>query len=545
MEPPLTLNTASLRHVFRTAEHWLELNREPVNAINVYPVPDGDTGTNMLLTLRAACEAGDAREPADENVGAYMQAIARGALLGARGNSGVILSQIIRGLADSLAESIDGPEEVGGAAMRGGLAAAAEAAYGAVAEPVEGTMLTVIREAAAAAGATPQDATLGDVLEVADTEAEASVERTPTLLPKLAEAGVVDAGGLGVSLLLAGMRYGYLGQQLPEPMATEASTVELSGVAHGGHGYCTEFVVVGSGLDREQLHVALDQAGGESVLVVGYDDALHIHVHMVDPGPAISAGAAVGALESVKVENMQAQHDSWTGGHERSCPPVELHALGLVVVTQGDGIATAFRELGASQIVDGGPTANPSAGELLEAARGAGREHVFLLPNDSNVILAAEQAAAQEPELITVIATRSVAGGFGAALAYAPEGDAEAVGAAMRDAIEGVHCVEVTRSVRETVVEGVDVGLGDAIVLVDGTLVARADSLDKALMTGLDAVLNGVADGADLVTVYLGSDAPAGAGERVPALIEAAHGHIEVEVVHGGQSHYPYILGVE
>jgi dihydroxyacetone kinase-like predicted kinase len=247
----------------------------------------------------------------------------------------------------------------------------------------------------------------------------------------------------------------------------------------------------------------------------------------------------------VKVENMQAQHDSWAGGHERDAAPAELPALGLVVVTQGDGIAAAFRELGASEIVDGGPTANPSAGELLEAAKGAGREHVFLLPNDSNVILAAEQAAAQQPELITVIATRSVAAGFGAALAYSPEGDAGAVAAAMHEAIEGVHCVEVTRSVRETVVDGVEVGLGDAIVLVDGTLVARADSLDEALMTGLGAVLNGAAADADLVTAYLGADAPAGARERLPALIEAAHAHVEVEVVDGGQPHYPYILGVE
>ncbi|MEE8338417.1 MAG: DAK2 domain-containing protein [Dehalococcoidia bacterium] len=535
MEPPQTLNADRLRHVFRTAERWLELNREPINAINVYPVPDGDTGTNMLLTLRAAIEAG---EPASgATAGAYVQAMARGALLGARGNSGVILSQIVRGLADSL----DGTEEVDAAAMRAGLTGAAEAAYGAVAEPVEGTMLTVIREAAAAASAIPQDATLGDVLDAAAFEAQASVERTPSLLPRLAEAGVVDAGGLGVAVLLAGIRFGYLNEDLPEPLTADASGVELSGVEHEGHGYCTEFVIVGSALDRERLHATLDQAGGESVLVVGYEDALHVHVHMVDPGPALSAGAAAGALESVKVENMQAQHDVWAEGHEQDGTPAELPALGLVAVTQGAGIASAFRELGATQIVDGGPTANPSAGELLDAARLAGRERVFLLPNDPNVIMAAEQAAEQEPELITIIPTRSVAGGFGAALAYSPDGDPETVAAAMCQAIEGVHCVEVTRSVRDTTADGVEVAQGDAIVLVDGTLIARANSLEDALMTGLGEVANG----AELVTLYLGADAPDGAQESVPSLIEAAHEGIDVEVVIGGQPHYPYILGVE
>jgi DAK2 domain fusion protein YloV len=530
---PASLTAAALHAVLRTAERWLELHREPINAINVYPVPDGDTGTNMVLTLRAGLDAGD---DIDGAAGAYMQAVARAALLGARGNSGVILSQIVRGISDAVgdADVVDGP------LLQTAITAGAQAAYGAVTKPVEGTMLTVIREAAEAAAREANDNDLATIIGIAASEAEASVERTPSLLPKLAEAGVVDSGGLGVAVLLAGIGYAIRGEPLPEPKHYTAADVDMTGVEHEGHGYCAEFVVVGAQLDRGALHAALDAVGGESLLVVGYDDALHVHVHVEDPGPALSVGAATGSLQSVKIDDMQSQHDQWSGAAQPQAA-ADLPSIGLLVVTQGEGIAAAFRELGATAIVDGGPTANPSAGDLLAAARGAGRDHVIVLPNDANVIMAAEQAAAEAPNLITVIPTRSVAGGFGAAFAYEPEGERDAVAAAMSDAIEGLSCVEVTHSVRDTSVNGVEIASGDAIVLVQGTLVARGDSLEEALMDGLSRV----ADDAELITVYLGSDAPPDARDHVAMLISETYDEIEVEVVHGGQPHYPYILGVE
>ena len=541
MAPSERLNAQQLLEAFRVAEQWLALNREAVNAINVYPVPDGDTGTNMLLTLRATIAAADPEQHglADgTGVGEVMRTMARGALLGARGNSGVILSQMFSGLADALEDA----EEIDGEALCDALTAAARAAYDAVGDPVEGTMLTVMREAAEAA-ARSSAPTIAAVLDAAVTEAHASVERTPTLLPRLAEAGVVDAGGLGVAVLLAGLRYGYLGEELPEPMPVPAGAVEMGGVEHEGHGYCTEFVVVGRALERAALAAALDDMGGASVLVVGDTDVLHVHVHVEDPGPALSAGAAAGALEAVKIENMQAQHDKWAAGHnadpERA--PAELPELGLVAVAQGHGLAAAFRELGAGQIVDGGATNNPSAGELLEAARRAGREHVFLLPNDPNVILAAEQAASQAPGFITVVPARSIAAGLAAAISYAPEGDPTAVAEQMHAAIEGVHTVEVTRSVRDTTADGVTVAEGDAIVIVDGRLVARAATLEEAMLAGLARV----AGDAELVTVYLGADAAPDARETVERLIAEACPQLEIEVVNGGQPHYPYILGIE
>ena len=321
----------------------------------------------------------------------------------------------------------------------------------------------------------------------------------------------------------------------------------LEAVAHEGHGYCTEFVVAGPDLDRGALAASLEAAGGESVLVVGDAEALHVHVHMDDPGPAFSAAVAAGALDAVKVDNMQRQHEQWAAGHEAAAATAaapsaaETPAIGVVAVAQGEGIAAAFRELGATRVVDGGATANPSAGELLEAARGAGRDHVFVLANDANVVMAAEQAAAQEPALITVIPSHSVAAGLAALMAYTPEGDPPTIARRMREACERCHSVEVTRAVRDTVADGVAVAEGEAIAMVDGRLIARADTLEQALLEGLARVV----EGAEIVTLYLGADAPPNAGERVRALIEDAHEGLEVEALAGDQPHYPYILGVE
>jgi DAK2 domain fusion protein YloV len=336
---PTTLTTTALHEALGVAERWLALNREGINAVNVYPVPDGDTGTNMLLTWRSARDG--AAEALSESLEVYGRGFARAALLGARGNSGVILSQFVRGLA----EALEGAETLDGARLARCLEAGATAAYTAVSTPVEGTMLTVMRDAATAAvGATAAGAELLGTLTAAADEADASVERTPELLPRLREAGVVDAGGLGVAALLRGIWYGLRGESLPEPPPVEHGIVDLEAVAHEGHGYCTEFVILGQSLDRDELLRALEAAGAESVLVVGDTEALHVHVHHDDPGPALSIGARAGALDAVKVDNMQLQHETWTAAHEGAgaAPP----EFGMVAVVPGDGLAAALREIG-------------------------------------------------------------------------------------------------------------------------------------------------------------------------------------------------------
>ena len=537
------IDASAFDAALRVAEGWLAANRDAVNAINVYPVPDGDTGTNMLLTHRAALDAADAASTG--GIGDYAQALAEGALLGARGNSGVILSQMLRGIAEGLA----GRAAVDVHGLCRALVEASRAADEAIGDPVEGTMLTVMRDAArAGAEEASGDGDLSAALGSVVSEAEASLERTPELLPRLREAGVVDAGGMGVAVLLRGLHSGLTGAPLPDPPAAPVGEVELSGVEHEGHGYCTEYLVRGASLDRAALERALVAMGGESLLVVGDARALHVHAHVDDPGPAISAGAQAGALEAVKVENMQAQHEEWAAGHRDADAPTgpagqdaEPPRLGLVAVAAGPGLAAAFRELGASAIVEGGPTFNPSAGELLEAARRAGREHVFLLPNDSNVLLAAEQAASQEPELVTVIPARSTPAGLSAALGYQPEGEPSEVRSQMTAQLADVRAVEVTRAVRDTSIDGMEVAIGDAIALVDGRLVARADSLEEALL----AAIGPLAAAAEVVTIYLGEQADARSAEAVSRLVTDAHDHLEVDVFAGGQPHYPYLASVE
>ena len=532
-----TIDAPALRRAFATAEAWLARNRDAINAINVYPVPDGDTGTNMLLTLRAALEAGRA-EPAAP-VSAYLQAVARGALLGARGNSGVILSQMLRGLASAL----DGVEVVDIDGVCRALTGAADTAYAAVSVPVEGTMLTVMREAAEATAAARAGgvATLEELLHVAEDAAERSVERTPELMPLLRDAGVVDAGGMGVAVILAGLRMGYLETPLPEAPEVPAAAVELTAVEHLGHGYCTEFLLerrVSEGqlvpLDRIAIQHALETAGGESVLVVGDPEALHIHVHLEDPGPAFSIGVAAGELRKVKVDNMQFQHEAWAAA-QRALPRV-----GVVAVAPGAGIAAAFRELGAVPLVfpDG---RKPSASEFLQAARTAGSDHVFLLPNDKDAVMAAETAAREAPEFVSVIPTRSLVAGIAAAVGYVAGASADDLRGAMLAAAANARCVEVTRAARAATLDGIGVALNEPIALVDGRLVAAAASVEDALVAGLEYALT---PGSELITVYLGADAPDGSAALAERLAQRFP-ELAVETVEGGQPHYPYVAGVE
>ena len=542
MTPRERLPGPALRGAFDVALRWLELNREAINAINVYPVPDGDTGTNMLLTLRAALRAAE-QEGGSEGagVGALAEALAEGALLGARGNSGVILSQMLRGFAEGLGGSV----ELGAGELCAALERASSAAYEAVGDPVEGTMLTVLRDAASGAtDALGREQSLAAVLAATVAAATESVARTPDLLPQLREAGVVDAGGEGVAVLLEGLRRGVAGEPLPPAPEVPAGAVALGGVGHAGHGFCVEYLVRGDALDRGELLGVLTARGGESLLVVGDAHALHVHVHVPQPEGALAAGARFGAVENVKVDDMQAQHEVWAADHERAAgaATVEAPAVGLVAVVQGDGLRAAFRDLGATAIVDGGATNNPSAGELLEAARRAGTEHAFVLPNDSNVVLTARQAAEQDPGRITVVPARSVAAGLAAAIAFVPDEDRAALASRLTEAAEGVRSVEVTRAVRDTTADGVAVREGEAIVFVDGRLIAQAATPEEALLAGLAIAVD---EGRELVSVYLGADAPADAAAQLPERIEAAHPGVAVEVVLGGQPHYPYLAGVE
>ncbi len=537
------LSAVDLCAALAAAERWLTINRDGINAINVYPVPDGDTGTNMLLTLRAALRA---VEVPPATVGEATRQIARAALLGARGNSGVILSQMLRGLAEGLA----GREDTSGPGLVHALCVASDVAYAAVSAPVEGTMLTVLREAAhLAREALAREAGEAAILDALIAEAYASVRRTPTLLPRLAEAGVVDAGGAGVAVILEGV-VSYIHQvELPdEPRYRADRPVSTDALEHEGHGYCTEYLVLGVDIDRAAIEAALLAIGGESLLVVGDSGTVHVHVHVEDPGAALSVGAGVGALDGVKVENMQVQHEAWMAGRESLDQPHDgalarpATPIGLVAIVSGSGIAEAFRDLGAAVVLQPAAGAKTSAGEILEAARRAATERAIILPNDRDVLMAAEAAEREAPGFITIVPSQNVAAGLAAAIYYTATGDPAEVADEMTSALSHARAVEVSTASRDASVDGVAVHAGDPIVFVDGALRGAAATHEDALLAGLAEV---VTPTSEIVTVYLGAEALAGSSPHLAARIQAAHPALDVEVLEGRQPHYVYVAAVE
>ncbi|MEX0786764.1 MAG: DAK2 domain-containing protein, partial [Dehalococcoidia bacterium] len=369
---PATIDGATFRSIFAGAATVLERHVRALNAINVFPVPDGDTGTNMHLTLNAAVEE---LEQANGDVSKSAHALAHGALMGARGNSGVILSQVLRGLADGL----DGRAAADGRALAGALRSASDAAYAALSEPVEGTILTVAREAAEAVRDTPSESA-ERVLADAVAAAKAAVARTPELLPVLKEAGVVDAGALGLAIILEGLLLSLRGEPLdvdlapdiPAETGWQREAASLHRAGHGESGYCTEFVVVGEELDLSAARTTLASFGG-SLLVVGGDGLLRVHVHTTRPDDALAYGRTLGKISQVKVDNMEAQIDRFAAA--QAAEPISAD-IGIVAVAAGDGIESAFRSVGVTHLVRGGQTMNPSAQEILRAIDACPQERI-------------------------------------------------------------------------------------------------------------------------------------------------------------------------
>ena len=550
--PPATLDASAFRDLVLAGAGCLEANADAINALNVFPVPDGDTGLNMTLTLRAAL---DAAPPDAASVGESSAALARGALLGARGNSGVIFSQFLKGLAAALADR-DGAD---GPAVASALNAAADAGYEAVGNPVEGTMLTVMRAAGDAALASDANAGAAATLRDALAAAERALARTPEQLPVLKEAGVVDAGGQGVVAFLAGMAARAAGEDadyraaLPDGAASAPASVNVSReflehTEEEMYGYCTQFVVHGEGLDPAALRERV-MAVAASTVVIGDDRVVRVHAHAEDPGPLLSLGAAVGALSRVDIVNMDAQHQDFMTRHGYDGAPVprdrakrERAAFAVAPVAPSEGLARIFRSLGAAAVVSGGQTMNPNAAAIIAAVEEANADFVVALPNNKNIILAAEQAAALAESSVAVVHSATIPQGVAAMLAVNPDLDAEANVAAMTAAMSGVRSGEVTTAVRSAVVDGVAVGEGQAIAMLDGALAAAAATPNAALAAMLDAA--GAGDGA-LVTLYYGAGlAESDARHAADALAERLPG-AEIEIYDGGQPHYHYLVSIE
>jgi uncharacterized protein len=505
----------------RAAEAALDANRARLDDLNVYPVPDGDTGTNMLLTARAVVEA---LEAGDEDV-------TRAALLGARGNSGVILSQIVRGAMDALgeADAVDGPT------VARALRVASDAAFAAVREPVEGTMLTAIRALAEEAEAR-EDESLEELLAALVSRGDEAVAATQEQLDVLRDAGVVDAGAAGLVEILRGLAAHVRGEALPEAPATEPLSAEAVHQEASRYRYCTVYVVEGESLDSAALELELE-ALGDSLLVVGDASALKVHVHTNDPGAALRAGTALGVLERVEIANMHVQSAQ---REERLAPTDVERATDVVAVVTGEGNRRLFESLGAGALVEGGETMNPSTDDILAGIDRTRGPEAVVLANNPNVIMAAEQAARLARKPVRVVPSGSLTAGLAAMVGFEGARTAEENAAEMESLLAEVANGAVTIASRDVDVDGLRIARGAYLGLVEGEPVAGGTSFDTVASTVVDRLL---AEPRDVITLITGADEPELGG--VLARLAERYPELELEVHPGGQPHYPLLLSAE
>ncbi|MEE2769037.1 MAG: DAK2 domain-containing protein [Actinomycetota bacterium] len=540
-----SLDAAGLRGVMASFRDALRSHREALNSLNVYPVPDGDTGSNMTATLESVMTELDGVD-LDSGLEAVASAIAHGSLMGARGNSGVILSQILRGLTSALDSA-----GADGRIIADGMAAASTAAYAAVGTPVEGTILTVVREASAAAvQAADAGAPLLAVAEAAREVGGQSLERTPELLPVLAEAGVVDAGGYGFVLFLDALLTAVDGRPLPEPPEVLEEVVarrpdyHQQGVPEGMR-YEVMYFLDAPEERVPDFRTAWDSIG-DSVVVVGGDGLWNCHVHTNDIGAAIEAGIAAGRPHQIRVTDLfeEVAEQAWVreqlgGSAEDHGDPIRC---AVVAVANGDGVGDIFRSLGVRLVVAGGQSMNPSTADLLEAVDSVQADEVVVLPNNPNIIAVAKQVDAQTNKTVQVVGTKNVAEGFAALLDYDPEARVDDNLAAMLGAAEAVTSGEVTVAVRDASSEVGVITEGDHLGLSGGRVRVIAASLVGATTGLLDQLLGGEHE---LVTLIAGADVNQEATNEVVGWLRAEHPSVEVEVHHGGQPLYPYYVGIE
>jgi fatty acid kinase len=535
----------------KAAARWLAQHAESVNALNVFPVPDGDTGTNMSLTLSGAVQD----VAPDESCAVVAERVKYWATMRGRGNSGIILSQVLRGMAQALA----GHQQMGGPELAAGLAQASTTAYQAVMKPVEGTMLTVIREASEAAAG--RDATLVMVLEAAVEGARESVRRTPELLKTLRDAGVVDAGGQGLALILEGMLRYVRGESLDLDATQPQSSAIAFADIHGpdDFGYCTNFVLQGSGLPFEEIRTTL--AGmGQSAVIVGDAELIKVHIHMLLPGDALNYAAGFGTLSAIEITNMDLQraalHDRRPTTDDRRPTTDDQDAarntqqgdaepvaeVGMVAVAPGAGFAAIFRSLNVDAVIGGGQTMNPSTEDLLQAIERLPQRDVIVLPNNSNIVMAARQAAEMSAKRVRVLPTKTLPQGIAAKLSFNYQADLDDNMRAMEAALRQVGTAEITAAVRDATVDGVQVRAGQTIGLLDGDLMTAADDRSQVI----DDLLGRMGlDEREIVTIYHGQMTTSAEAEALAKRIQARFPNIEIEVQDGGQPLYDYIISAE
>lgn len=544
MKQASSWNGKDLRDMFAAGSNWLEKSVAEVNAINVFPVPDGDTGTNMLLTMRSVIEEAD--RATDNTTSAMAKAMSHGALLGARGNSGVILSQIFRGIS----KGFDGKDSFNGADWAKALVQAAKTAREGLSNPVEGTILTVIKDASTVAQQkaekNPDD--LIGIVEAAVNEAKESVSRTPNLLPALLEAGVVDAGGQGLYILLDGAMRFLKGEiedlQFRKPQMVSANITATKNIhiapteEEEAYGYCTNFLVEGDNLDPEKIKRKLD-GRGQSLVVAGDETNVRVHIHTYDPGSILAYATSLGTLHQIQIQNMDDQHVGFKEMQRQKSLPADM---AVVTVAFGDGMIKVFESLGAI-VVKGGQTMNPSVKEILGAVEAMDVNKVIILPNNKNIILTAAQIKELTEKQVEMIPSRTLPQGVTALLTFNYESSMEENVQAMSDAIKGVKSVEITTAARSTQISGMKIKQGQIIGIIDDSdLVACGDDIRAVLM---DSLVKGGIESAELVTLYYGADTKPEHADQSAQILREKYPGKQIEVVSGGQPHYFYIVSLE
>ncbi|HIS02940.1 MAG TPA: DAK2 domain-containing protein [Candidatus Pullichristensenella avicola] len=536
------------KEMFQSGAALLTQNRESVDALNVFPVPDGDTGTNMSQTINSAVKEMQAKNAV--SVGDVAAAIARGALKGARGNSGVILSQILRGFASAL----DGAEDIDCALMIRALRAGADTAYKAVMKPKEGTILTVARVMAEDAERNLREMT--DIVELFRAilkSGEAILKKTPDMLPVLKQAGVVDSGGTGLTIIYRGMLAALTGEPVEVDVPTEGARAAMPGEFVDDHesleeitfGYCTEFIVSHPrpemrDSDVVRLRKRLERLG-DCVLVISDLSVVKVHVHTNDPGKALQYALELGELDAIKIDNMFEEH------RERMAKLAAEEAArqkpyGIVCVALGKGLSDIFTELNVDQIVDGGQTMNPSIEDLFEAIEKTHAQNVFVLPNNTNIILAAQQAAELTERNVVVLPTKSVPMGISAALAFDPEKGVEENRAAMTEAAENVHTASITYAVRDTNFDGHDIHAGDIMGLIDNKLHELGHDVREVAERLTEEM---VTEDKSLITIYYGEDVTEEDAQTLLQALAEKYDQCDVDLQNGGQPLYYYLIAVE
>ena len=553
----------------QAASQKLNQRAEFINSLNVFPVPDGDTGTNMSLSMASGAKY--EREETSIKVGDLASALAKGLLMGARGNSGVILSQIFRGFSKSVA----GKDTLTATDLAEAFAAGAQTAYKAVMKPTEGTILTVIRKAAGAGKeAIKQTDDICVVMTAIVKAAEAALKSTPDLLPVLKQVGVVDSGGQGLTFVLEAFSDSLSGK-IDESKDYQPDDAEMDSMLEAAHhqsvqgkldpndikyGYCTEIMVrIGDGklvdqkFDYDTFYNYLAKLG-DSLLVINDDEIVKVHVHTEHPGDVMTWGQRFGALIKVKVDNMRLQQETIMEHDQQPTPatPVamaesaepkpDMHGYAIISVSSGEGIATLFKGLGVTSIIAGGQTMNPSTADIVKAVNASGADKALVLPNNKNIFLAAEQAAEVADIPVKIVHSKTISQGMTAMLAFNPEADLAANQSEMEETLDTVVSGQVTHAVRDTTIDGMEIHKDDYMGLVDGKIVVT--NVDRQTTT-VEMVKRMLDDDSELVTIFYGADATKADADKLATAVEALDDELEIEIHEGDQPVYPFLISVE